>query len=97
MTTQNTNAVNPSVILPSTFIINPQASQSDAFDALQMLLAQADASVTCLLGATDDGKEFNLNYRVILNLLWAVQTQIETAQTTLNHLARVKNEGVNHA
>ena len=63
MTTQNTNAVNPSVTHKTTFIINPQASYSDSVDALHMLLAQADASVSCLLGATDDGKEFNLHFR----------------------------------
>ena len=96
MTTQNTNAVNPSVTPKSTFIINPKANYSASIDALQMLLAQADASVVCLLGATDDCKEFNLNYTTIINLLWAVQTQIETAQSTLNHMVKLQKEA-NHA
>ena len=96
MTTQNTNAVNPSVTQKSTFIINPKANYSASIDALQMLLAQADASVVCLLGATDDCKEFNLNYTTIINLLWAVQTQIETAQSTLNHMVQLQKGG-NHA
>lgn len=95
MTTQNTNAVNPSVTSKSTFIINPQASYLDSIDALGMLLAQADASVVCLLNATDEGKEFNLSYTTILNVLWAVQTQIETAQSTLNHMVQLQKGG-NH-
>jgi steroid 5-alpha reductase family enzyme len=95
MTTQLINTVSPSVTQSSTFIINPKTSQSEAIDTLYMLLAQADASVTCLLGATDDGKEFNLSYTTILNVLWAVQTQIETAQATLNHMVKVQKGG-NH-
>ena len=95
MTTQLINTVSPSVTQSSTFIINPKANYSESIDALQMLLAQADASVVCLLGATDDGKEFNLNYVTIINLLWAVQTQIETAQSTLNHMVKLQKGG-NH-
>ena len=95
MTTQNTNAVNPSVTQSSTFIINPQASYSESIDALQMLLAQADASLVCLMGASNDCKEFYLDYNTIINLLWAVQTQIETAQSTLNHMVQLQKGG-NH-
>lgn len=71
---------------PDTFFASKaDASSRSAYDAVHSLVEQAHASVVVLMADGDEG-QFSLNHKLVINLLWAIDTQLGMAKAALRHM-----------
>jgi|GEM_PF-6517131 len=67
------------------------ATSHSAYNNADALLTQARATVIALARDGEDLKEgFSFSQKIICDLLWSIQTQIEMAQTALQHMVKAE-------
>jgi hypothetical protein len=85
-------------VSPDTFFTpKADACACSAHDVIDALLSQAHATVVALSADGQDLQEgFSLSQKIICNLLWSVQTQIEMAQVALQHMSEADRDTAAH-